>query len=234
MVDLSNVIGQGSPGKAVEAYYYASQEQRGYLGLSECGHECKRFLWYRHHGYPSAQIDGRALRLFQLGNNIEDQAVKDLRSAGFMVTCRQKEVEFTFNGITLRGHIDGVIEGLVESSKPHLLEIKSANDKEFKRLLKCGSYMKWHPKYYAQIHVYAMELELKRILAYVECKDDSRIYTERIKTNTEYAVNLLQDVFEAISKPEPPERNCPSPSWYIAKWCDFSEICFAECRTRGG
>ena len=225
MVDLKGIIDQGSPGKVVEEYYHSNQTSRDYLGLSECGHECKRYLWYRHNGYTPSPIDGRVLRLFQLGNLIEDQAIADLRSAGFTLTDNQKEVTFEHNGITLRGHIDGIIEGLVESSKPHLWECKSANDKSFKKLFNSG-YEEWNPKYKAQIHIYATGLKLKNILVWVENKNDSTIYTERIKTNTEYAVNLLQDVFAAILMEDPPDRLCPSMSWYQSKWCDFSDVCW--------
>jgi len=228
MVDLKGIIDQGSPGKVVEEYYHSNQTSRDYLGLSECGHECKRYLYYRHHGHTPSPIDGRVLRLFQLGNLIEDQAIVDLRSAGFTLTDNQKEVTFEHNGITLRGHVDGIITGLVESSKPHLWECKSANDKSFKKLLKCRSYKEWSTKYYAQIQVYMLGLKLDRALVWVEAKNDSSVYTERVRLDKEYAVNLLQDVFEAISKLNPPERACPQQSWYMAKWCDFNEVCWRK------
>jgi len=226
MVDLTNILDQGSPGRAVEAWYAANQQQRTHLGLSEVGHECHRYLWYRHNGYEQAPIDGRVLRLFQLGNLIEDQAIKDLISAGYTITDNQKEVFFEHHDIKLTGHIDGIITGLLESSKPHLWECKSANDKSFNKLLKCKSYEKWSSKYYAQIQVYMLGLKLDRALVYVENKNDSSIYTERVKLNAEYAVNLLQDVFTAILQKSPPERLCPSQSWYIAKRCPFSDVCW--------
>ena len=226
MVNLKGIIDQGSPGKVVEEYYHSNQTSRDYLGLSEIGHECPRYLYYRHNGYAPSPIDGRVLRLFQLGNLIEDQAIVDLRESGFTLTDNQKEVTFEHNGITLKGHIDGIIEGLTESSKPHLWECKSANDKSFKKLQKCKSYKEWSSKYYAQAQVYMLGLKLDRALVWVENKNDSNIYTERVRLDKEYAVNLLQDVFTAISKPEPPERKCPSQSWYAAKWCDFAGVCW--------
>ena len=226
MVDLTDILDRGSPGQAVEAWYEANLEPRLYLGLSECGHECKRYLYYRHNGYTPSPIDGRVLRLFQMGNLIEDQAIEDLTKAGFTLTDNQKEVTFEHNGITLRGHVDGVITGLLESSKPHLWECKSANDKSFKKLQKCKSYKEWSSKYYAQVQVYMLGLKLDRALVWVESKNDSQVYTERVRIDTEYAVNLLQDVFEAISQESPPERKCPSQSWYAAKWCDFADVCW--------
>ena len=228
MVDLKGIIDQGSPGKVVEEYYHSNQTSRDYLGLSECGHECKRYLWYRHNGYTPSPIDGRVLRLFQLGNLIEDQAIADLRSVGLTVTDQQKEVTFEHNGITLRGHVDGVITGLVESSKPHLWECKSASSKQFQKLYRLGRYEEWNPKYRGQLQVYMLGLKLNRALVWVECKDDSRIYTERVRLDKEFAINLLQDVFAAISMEDPPERACPSMSWWQSKFCNFNEVCWQQ------
>jgi len=225
MVDLKGIIDQGSPGQAVEAWYEANNKPRLHLGLSEIGHECQRYLWYRHNRYQSKAIDGRTLRLFQVGNNIEDQAIDDLKKAGYTITDNQKEVVFDHNGIFLKGHIDGIITGLLESKKPHLWECKSANDKSFKKLQKVG-YEEWNPQYRAQIHVYALGLGLENILVWVEHKDTSTIYTERIKLNKEYAVNTLQSAFEAISQETPPERKCPNQSWWKAKFCNFNEVCW--------
>ena len=225
MVDLKGIIDQGSPGKVVEAWYEANNKPRLHLGLSEIGHECQRYLWYRHNRYQSKAIDGRTLRLFQVGNNIEDQAIDDLKKAGYTITDNQKEVVFDHNGIFLKGHIDGIITGLLESKKPHLWECKSANDKSFKKLQKVG-YEEWNPQYRAQIHVYALGLGLENILVWVEHKDTSTIYTERIKLNKEYAVNTLQSAFEAISQETPPERKCPNQSWWKAKFCNFNEVCW--------
>jgi len=226
MVDLSKILGQGSPGQAVEAWYEANQKPRLHLGLSEIGHECPRYLWYRHNKYHQQQIDGRVLRLFQIGKNIEDQAIIDLTKAGYTITDNQKEVEFDHDGIVLRGHIDGIITGLRESKKPHLWECKSANDKSFKKLQKVG-YKEWNPVYYAQIQVYMLGLKLNRALVWVEAKNDSKVYTERIKLNQEYAVNTLQSAFEAISG-SIPERKCPSQSWWKAKFCNFNEVCWMD------
>jgi len=226
MVDLSKVLGQDSPGQAVEAWYEVNQVSRLHLGLSEIGHECPRYLWYRHNGYASSLIDGRVCRLFQLGNLIEDQAISDLRDAGYTLTDNQKEVTFDNNGIFLRGHIDGIITGLLESKKPHLWECKSANDKSFKKLQKVG-YKEWNSVYYAQVQVYMLGLKLNRALVWVENKNDSQIYTERIKLNKEYAINTLQSAFEAISG-SVPERKCPSQSWWKAKFCNFNEVCWSE------
>ena len=226
MVDLTPYLNMTAIGNVLDAMYEARETPRTWLGLSEIGNPCMRYLWYRHHGFSVAPAQGRTLRLFNLGNVIEAHLIEDLRSAGYMVTCQQCTVEFSDNGTVLLGHIDGIIEGLPESSKPHLLEIKTAGDKSFKELVKARSYEKWNPKYKAQIHAYMIGLKLKRCLSVVYNKNTSEIYSERIRLDKDYAVNLLIDVFHATQQPNPPERKCPNAAWYEAKMCGYYKECF--------
>lgn len=213
--------------KAVDTWYEADNRPRTRLGLSQAGHECKRFLWYRHQGKVGKQPEGRVLRLFQLGNILEDQVIADLRACGFTVKHGQRQVVFTQGDVKLMGHIDGIIEGLLESpSTPHLFECKSASKKKFEELLKAGSYRKWNEVYYWQTQFYMLGLKLKRAAAFIYCKDDSRLHLERIKLDKEATYEKLQAVFEAIASPIEPDRKCPKADYYKAKWCDYYEECF--------
>ena len=223
MTDLTAYL--HSYGQIVETWAGSVRRSRRHLGLSECGHECERYLWYAHHGYAGSDPDGRMLRLFQLGNLIEDQAYLDLMGAGFNIHSRQRVVSVTDGEIRLEGHIDGIIEGLLESKQPHLWECKSANDKSFQALKKAG-YEAWNPKYKAQIHVYMTLANLERCLVWVENKNDSTVHAERIKVNRKFAVKTLERCFNAIRMTDPPERLCPGMSYYKAKWCKFYEECF--------
>lgn len=229
MADLSFL--QQIPGTvdAINRAYEQERKPRGYLGLSQAGHECKRFLWYTHKGEIGTQPDGRVLRLFQLGNVIEDQVIGDLAMAGCMVYHQQREVVFTQDGVTMVGHIDGIVKGLVESPEtPHLFECKSASKKKFEELLKLGSYEQWNETYRWQLQFYMLGLGLKRAAAFVYCKDDSRLYMERIKLDKEATIAKLQSVFEAITSPIEPERLCPRADHFKAKWCPYYAQCFGE------
>ena len=224
MADLS-ILTQGAPNKIVEAWYEADYKPRHRLGISEVGHKCSRYLWYVHNDYPAVPPEGRLLRLFQLGNLIEDQVITDLLTAGFKIYGRQREKMLEFDGIQIKGHCDGIIENLMESSKPHLLEIKSSNEKRFKKLVKSG-YEKWDEKYKAQGHVSMLGMGLKRCLVWVENKNDSTTYTERISLDKDYALKVLEKAFSAISSTIMPSRVCPKPDWFEAKWCKFYPVCF--------
>ena len=167
------------------------------------------------------------MRLFQLGNVIEDQVVSDLRACGFSVSQQQREVEFTQDNVKLRGHIDGVIEGLIEApSRPHLLEIKSANKKKYDELIKLGSYRKWNEIYFWQTQFYMLDLGLKRTAVFVYCKDDSRLHMERYPLDKEATIERLQFVFESIRAKEAPERRCPRKDYFEAKFCPYYQECF--------
>jgi len=211
----------------INQQYEKDNIPRSRLGLSEIGHHCSRYLWFKHHGYENISPEGRVLRLFQLGNILEDQTIADLKNAGFSVTDGQKEVNFTFNNVTLYGHIDGIITGLVESPKtPHLFEHKTCSLKRYRELLKKKDYKAWSEVYFWQVQAYMLGLELSRSAVFVYCKDNSELYMERIKLNKTKTIGKLTQVFDAISLDSPPDRVCPNAGWYQAKMCDFRKICF--------
>lgn len=211
--------------KAIDAWYEAVNKPRKRLGLSQVGHKCGRFLWYAHHGTDAIQPEGRVLRLFQLGNILEDQTIIDLKTIGIHHYDCQKEVTFTQDDIKLTGHIDGIVTGLIEAPvTPHLFEHKTCSLKKFKELLSKG-YREWNEVYYWQVQVYMLGLKLKRAVAFVYCKDNSELYMERIKLDRGAAIQKMQFVFESISG-EPPQRKCPKANWYEARWCNYRNVCF--------
>lgn len=225
MSDLTKVLNQTEIADRVNACYEKAFTPRTHLGLSQCGHECDRCLWYKHNGYAESPPGGRILRLFGMGNMVEEQVIGDLRQAKYPVTGEQKEVVFEWGDVRLTGHIDGLIEGI--TSKTHLLEIKSACLKQFNILKKKG-YENWHDIYKTQVHAYMLGLKLDRCLAVVYCKDNSELYTERIHLDKDWIIKKLEHVFEVISSDVMPDRKCPNKAWWKAKFCNFSKNCFEK------
>jgi len=211
---------------ALNADYEARYQQRNRLGLSQIGHECPVYLWCKHNCIHGKPPEGRVLRLFQLGNVIEDELAIDLKSAGFILYGEQRYIEFTNNNLKLHGSCDGIIEGLLESSQPHLWECKSMASKGFKKLLQHG-YEAYNTSYKTQVHVYMLGLKLKRAFVTVYNKDTSELYQERIKLDKQYAIKQLQRAFEIMEMSTPPDKKiCPGPSFYKAKWCEYERFCF--------
>ena len=209
----------------IDKYYEDNTSPRTYLGLSQIGHSCPLYLWLCHNKYKQISIHGQTLRLFEHGNKVEDWIISDLLKVGYRVYGQQREVMFEDKEIKLYGHIDGIIEGLEESFKPHLLECKSANDKKFHELIKLNSYEAWNEGYKTQIQVYMLGLELERCLAIVYNKNTSEIYSERIKLDKSYAIQKLEHVFNILANPKP-ENKCPRADWWEAKFCGFYNECF--------
>ena len=225
MVDVKKIIAKVSSIAAIDAYYESINKQRSYLGLSQVGHKCPRWLWYKHRGRPETPIKGRVLRLFELGNIVEDQLFLDFARAGFTISDAQKEVSIYNIDVKLTGHIDGIITGLLESNQPHLWECKSMNNKGFQKLKKHG-YEAYNPQYKMQIHVYTLLLNLSNIFVVVYNKDTSELYQERIKIKKAWVIEKLQDIFAAITQDHAPDRNCPRCNWYEAAFCGFFQECW--------
>lgn len=219
--------------KAVDAYLESIQEPRKHLGLSAIGHPCGRYLWFQANGY---QVDAdphkaKLLRTFAFGSACEDLMATWLIGAGFNISQRQYKVGFTRDNLVLEGSIDGIISGLIESAKPHLWECKSMNNKGFNAILK-GGYEAYKEQYKTQVHVYAYGLKLKRIYVTVLNKDTSEIYSERIKTDNDYAVSQLNRAFDVLEMVVPPDGTCSSEKDFKAKWCDYKALCFEGKKKR--
>ena len=224
MVNVATEINRVSSSAAIDLHYESIREERSYLGLSQAGHKCPRFLWYVHNNFKQLPINGRVLRLFEMGNIIEQLMFDDFARAGFTIRDAQKEVSFHDDDIKLVGHTDGVISGLLESNQDHLWECKSMNDKGFKKLLKHG-YEANSEIYKFQVHAYALALGLKKIFVSVYNKNDSTLYQERIDLNTEWIVQKLQDVFWAIKQKTEPPRKCPRVDWWEVRFCNYRKEC---------
>lgn len=229
MANLDFLAEQGTVA-AIDAAQEARRKPRLRLGLSQAGHPCGRCLWYRHHGYATPTPEGRILRLFALGDAVENLIIGELNDAGCQVFHQQQKVELRWGGeAKLVGHIDGKVRGLRESPETtHLLECKSASKKKFDELLRLQDYAQWNEVYGWQVQFYMLGLHLKRAAAIVYCKDDSRLYMERIQLNKKATVERLTWVFHQITEAEPPERLCRRPDDFRAKWCDFYQECFKQ------
>lgn len=232
MINIDYGDNYATSAKALDAYLESTQTYRDWLGLSAIGHKCPRYLWYSSKGFQNQTEPkpARLLRTFAFGNVIEDLLALWLKGAGFELTCQQWKVKFTRGDSVLQGSIDGKISGLLEApATTHLWEAKSMKNASFNKLLKSG-YEAYDEKYRTQCHVYAHGLGLSRIFITVLNKDTSEIYTERIRTDAEFAEKQLNRAFDAIESKIPPDRVCPNSSWYEAKFCDFKDICWSGKR----
>lgn len=200
------------------------EEARAYLGMSQIGKDCQRALWLGFNMYPKHRIDGQRARVLQFGRDREDFIIADLELRGCRITDRQ--LEFADFSDKFKGHCDGIIHSVTK--KPHILEIKTANDKNFRLFEKNG--IKCRPEYYAQAQCYMGYSGLDRALFVIENKNSQALYIEAIhfdKDDFEGFRGRAYDIITGDSKPPAAadSQNCI--------WCDYFGIsCTGEKNER--
>lgn len=227
---------------AIYAHYDARDRDSGrrtYLGGSAIGAECARSIWLDFRHASDARPEGRMLRLFQTGHREEARLIDDLRAIGCEVLDRDPSTgeQWRYTDGHLSCGLDGVVRGLKEAPETwHLLEIKTANRKSFDECERVGV-EKWRPKYFAQAQLYMSFAELTRCAFFVVCKDDDRIYMERIKADPMAAKAIRLKAARIIAADDAPDRISEDPAFYQCKLCLVSGVCWGSamplvsCRT---
>lgn len=228
--------------QAIYEHYQAKRksEHRKHLGASQIGNECSRALWYQFRWMDKPAFEGRQLRLFETGDREEGRLVDNLRAIGVTVwdldpeTGRQ--ISFSAHGGHFALSLDGVAEGLAESKRPHTLEFKTMNDKNFAALKRDGV-EKSKPGYYAQCQIGMHLSGLDRCAFIAVNKNTDEIYMERIRYDAAMGLQLLAKAREIIFSDKPPAKLNNDPSFYLCRWCDFRHVCHegkppeVNCRT---
>lgn len=202
--------------------------KKEYPSGSMIGGDCERQVWFQFK-FPKRQDDLRVYRIFELGNVIEDHVVEVLRKKFTVYATDVEGNQFSFkddiNKIT--GSIDGVITGLPESSKPHLLEIKSYNEKRFAKLNSEGVKSSDH-KYYVQMQIYMHEFKLEKALFVAYCKNDSKIYTERVDYDQLCAMKYLNRSIKIYNAKDHSDldRVSDKVTDFKCKFCQYKKECF--------
>ena len=143
---------------------------RTYLGASRLGHACERALQFEFAGAPKdegADFRGQTLRIFEIGHQLEDLAIRWLRAAGIDIYTRKgnrpdgEQFGFSVAGGRIRGHVDGIIADAPAAlglHTPALWECKTMNAKNWRACVKDGVTVS-KPVYAAQIAIYQAYME---------------------------------------------------------------------------
>lgn len=212
---------------AIDAYWSGRadvyEREMGTLRASELGEECSRKLWYRSRQYKEPIPEPRILRLFDRGHKEEDRVLEWLNGIGCEIWDQQKQVRYKD---FFTGHIDGLVIGVPEvPSKTHLLEVKTYNDKNFKKLQKEG--VPFQHKVQMQIYMYLLGID--RVLYIAVNKNDDDLHIERIKLDKEFAEAQLIKAERIIFMEKEPERIGPgNESFFKCKWCGMRDICYRK------
>jgi hypothetical protein len=201
------------------------QEGRGYLGLSQLGHECDRHLYYVLHNAPRDPVYPRTIRIWERGDWEEARVIKDLESIGCTLLDTQTTVFLNTKsfGDKVKGHSDGIVVGGPLGDTKHLLEIKTAADTSWKKFQSQGI-KRANIQYWKQAQLYANLLKLDKILFCVVNKNDESRYFEIFDTEPGVVVNAEIKAAEIIIAEEPPKRIGGIDFW-TCKMCSFKSHC---------
>ena len=118
-----------------------------------------------------------------------------------------------------------------------MLEIKTHGLKSFTDLEKNGV-EKSKFTHYIQMQLYMMGLKLERALYFSICKDDDRIYTERVRLDKAVATKALERGHRLVKDTRLPPPISTDPTWYECKFCAAHDFCHkskvtqeVNCRT---
>jgi len=211
---------------------------RPHMGASLIGGECDRYIWFNFRWALPPKFEGRILRLFKRGFVSEVELNTELRGIGLRVEdidpATGKQFRFELMNGHFAGSCDGMVHGLAESpAKVHILEQKTANDRQYKALDKDGvRTAKW--QHYVQMQIYMKMFHCKRALYLCVNKNDERIYDERIEYDPAVADLFINRAKNLITAAIPPQTLADGAT---CKYCDYRCICHgvqvpaANCRT---
>lgn len=192
------------------------------------------------------KFPGKMLRLFKLGERMEDDAAARLRAAGFELHTEDGDgKQYGFRSAEVGGwaRLRGRIDGIITKSPAHkitvpcLWEHKSLNKSNFAGVKKHG--LKKHkPNYYHQALTYMHFFSLTENPCFFtgECKDNSEWLCELIhydEADAKIAIDTLAEVLEA-SRPEQLPRGASGSGEQMCAWCNHKDRCWTEAVPVGG
>lgn len=218
----------------IDNYHRSKAEHpRPHLGCSLLGHPCDRYLWLSFRWAILPNFSGRILRLFRRGQNEEEVIVADLKAIGLNVQCTGKNQTRVDFGCHVSGSLDAIIKsGVPEAPKKiHIAEFKTHNKKSFDDIYKNGV-EKAKYLHSIQMQAYMHGTKIDRALYLAVCKDDDRIYTERVRYDAQIAEKAIKRGQRIVLSDRMPEKLSTDPSWYQCKMCHCYDFCHFTKLTR--
>ena len=219
------------------------EKPRNYLGASEIGADCERYLFYSFRNASKRIIPAKGIKAIEDGYLQEDVTIARLRALPFIELVntdgtfdkddKPNQIGFEMLLGHFKGHCDGMIKGLLQAPKTwHVFEHK-ANDKKFNELKKnIGIHGEKEALYntdqvyyaQAQIYMHAFEVERHYLVAclpggrdHVSCRTEyKRAYAERM---IEKAKNIIFENWTI------PAKISDKREFFKCSWCDMKGIC---------
>lgn len=198
-----------------------ARDQRDYIGASEIGHVCERYLWLKFHRFVWPEsFEPRMLRLFNRGHREEYQFESQLKAIGFKIidTCQgQRGFAHGF----FAGHWDGQVE---RDGLKYTVEYKTHSDKSFKMLVLDGV-KESKPQHYAQMCTYAKEQGSDGMIYMAVNKNDDDLHIEVLPRDDAQAQRNAERAERIGSSFQPPAKIAKSVTDYRCKFCNAKKVC---------
>ena len=238
----------------VDAALIAEREAtppRTYLGASRLGHACERALQFEFAAAPKdegADFGGQTLRIFAIGHQLEDLAIRWLRAAGLALYTRKgnrpdgDQFGFSVAGGRIRGHVDGIIASAPAAlgfRTPALWECKTMNAKNWRACVKDGVAVS-KPVYAAQIATYQayMEPSVPGISAAPALftainKDTAELHHELVPFDADLAQRMSDRAVRILRATDAGEllpRVATTRDFLDCRFCAYAERCWSLSR----
>ncbi|NOG73737.1 hypothetical protein [Roseicella sp. DB1501] len=212
----------------------AAEPARRYIGASSIGDPCARKIWYGFHGYPAEPIPSTGLFAIEDGHRSEELIASRLRLVPGVELWTHKDdgTQWGFEDGDFKGHIDGVVRGLVQQPvTPSIWENKAVNERKFKEFQKAKATfgeklalrnfdVVWH----AQAQIYMRYFSLTRHYLTVCTPGGRDVDSCRTECDPILAEALVQKARRIASAKEPPEK-IGKADFYLCRMCRFRGSC---------
>jgi hypothetical protein len=193
--------------------------------------DCLR-AWVYHYTNEkpdSGLVDTQLQRIFAVGHDVHDRVQGLLQRMGIL-TRENTEIRIYDEEYKIKGFVDGVLD-VKKGGEDHnlVLEIKSANEGTFERVVNTGKAKLDHIK---QAMIYLWQLDLDEAIIYYECKNDQRHKSVRISADAgtiERIKKKIKRVFYYAERGELPDV-CYNGRVKECTWCDWK----LKCQGHGG
>lgn len=235
---------------AIDAALIAEREAtppRTYLGASRLGHACERALQFEFAGAPKdegADFGGQTLRIFEIGHQLEELAIRWLHAAGLDLYTRKgnrpdgEQFGFSVAGGLIRGHVDGIIAAApapLGIGVPALWECKTMNAKNWRACVKDGVTVS-KPVYAAQIALYQAYMEgavpgisANPALFTAINKDTAELHHELVPFDAGLAQRMSDRgvrILQATDAGELLPRIATNRDFFECRFCPWAERCW--------
>ena len=213
------------------------QTPRNYLGASLIGNPCSRQIWYSYKAAPKKPFEAETLWNFEDGHRTEDLIAARLRLLPNIELWTHKDdgsqYGFEALGGKFKGHIDGVIRGLIQAPKAlHIWENKCSAEKKYNEFqsLKAKHGEKqtlknWNENYFIQAQLYMHFLQIDRHYMTVAKAGGRDIDSCRTEYQPEIAEKAIDKADKIINAQSEPMRISENADYFICRWCDYADIC---------